>query len=136
MITSVSELNALANHGLGAILGLTITTVDAATKSVTATWDLNANVLDYQGKVHDGAISSVVETVASVAAQAALEQPGTVVGVSNSTNFIRPTDQSPLTVVGTAVARSGTQQLWTVTVATTDGELVAQGNVRLQQLTT
>lgn len=78
----------------------------------------------------------MVETIASIAAQAALDHPGTVVGVSNSTDFIRPIHQSPLTVVGTSVARHGTQQLWNVTVATQDDDLVAQGNVRLQQLTT
>ena len=89
------------------------------------------------GIVHGGVYCSIIEAAASTgAATWAVEQglPG-VVGVHNSTDFIRATRQGTITATALPIRRGRTQQLWGVDVTRTDGELVARGQVRLQNLT-
>jgi uncharacterized protein (TIGR00369 family) len=90
------------------------------------------------GIVHGGVYASLVETVASYGAGAAARELGIVgvVGVSNSTDFLRPHREGPLEVVGTPVFVGRTQQVWVVEISRPgDGKLVARGQVRLQNLT-
>jgi acyl-coenzyme A thioesterase PaaI-like protein len=56
-----------------------------------------------------------------------------VVGVANSTDFLRSTVSGRLDVVGTAVYQGRTLQLWDVVITrAVDGKDVARGRVRLQ----
>ncbi|MEO8693515.1 MAG: PaaI family thioesterase [Acidimicrobiales bacterium] len=90
------------------------------------------------GIVHGGAWASIVETVASYgAAMAAIEMGSAgVVGVSNTTDFLRSHKEGRVDVVGTPVFVGRTQQLWTVEISRpSDSKLVARGQVRLQNLT-
>jgi 1,4-dihydroxy-2-naphthoyl-CoA hydrolase len=56
-------------------------------------------------------------------------------GVSNKTDFIRATTDGVLLGEATPIHRGRTQQLWQVDVTReADGKLVAQGQVRLQNV--
>ena len=78
----------------------------------------------------------MVETFASIGAWMAVRDSGRhTVGVANSTDFLRSTTSGRLDVVATAVYQGRTQQLWEVRMTRAeDGALVAQGQLRLQNL--
>jgi 1,4-dihydroxy-2-naphthoyl-CoA hydrolase len=90
------------------------------------------------GIVHGGVWASVVESVASHgAAMAAREVTGqtAVVGVANSTDFLRPHRTGRVRATGTPVFAGRTQQLWLVEITReSDGKMVARGQLRLQNL--
>lgn len=88
------------------------------------------------GILHGGVLSSVVETFASVGAWLAVRRNGrSAVGVSNTTDFLRPTRSGRLDVDARAVHQGASQQLWDVVIRrAADGKDVARGHVRLQNL--
>jgi 1,4-dihydroxy-2-naphthoyl-CoA hydrolase len=86
------------------------------------------------GIVHGGVWCGVVESAASVGAGAWLGDRGTVVGVSNHTNFIRAAREGAVTATATPIHRGRTAQLWKVDVRDDLDRLVAMGEVRLQNL--
>lgn len=86
------------------------------------------------GIVHGGVYCTLVETAASVAAAIWLGDKGNVVGVNNSTNFIRATREGTLTATATPLQRGRTQQLWQVAIVDDDDRLVAHGQVRLANI--
>lgn len=89
------------------------------------------------GVVHGGVHCTLVETLASTgAALWAMEQGmGGAVGLSNKTDFIKATTDGVLIGKATPIHRGRTQQLWQVDVTReSDGKLVAQGQVRLQNV--
>ena len=86
------------------------------------------------GIVHGGVYCTIVETAASVAAAIWLGDQGNVVGVNNSTNFIRATREGTLTATATPLQRGRTQQLWQVGIVDDDDRLVAHGQVRLANI--
>ena len=104
---------------------------------VTAHLDVGPDHHQPFGIVHGGVWCSVVETVASVGAFHAAKDFGisTVVGVANSTDFLRSMSEGRVDVTGWPVHVGRTQQLWQVEISrATDGKLVARGQVRLQNL--
>lgn len=87
------------------------------------------------GIVHGGVYCSMVETLASIAgAMRVLADGRIVVGVSNTTDFLRATREGRLTAVATPVHVGRLQHLWQVEIAREDGKLAARGQVRLQVL--
>jgi 1,4-dihydroxy-2-naphthoyl-CoA hydrolase len=88
------------------------------------------------GIVHGGVYCSIVETAASVAGAVWLGEEGNVVGVANTTNFIRATREGTLTATATPLQRGRTQQLWQVAIVDEQDRLVAHGQVRLANLRT
>jgi acyl-coenzyme A thioesterase PaaI-like protein len=61
---------------------------------------------------------------------------GGAVGLSNKTDFLRATTEGVLVGKATPIHRGRTQQLWQVDVTReSDGKLGAQGQVRLQNVT-
>jgi len=89
------------------------------------------------GVVHGGVYCTLIETLASTgAALWAMEQGmAGAVGLSNKTDFLRATTEGVLLGRATPIHRGRTQQLWQVDVTReTDGKLVAQGQVRLQNV--
>lgn len=89
------------------------------------------------GVVHGGVHCTLVETLASTgAALWAMEQGmGGAVGLSNKTDFIKATTDGVLIGKATPIHRGRTQQLWQVDVTReSDGKLIAQGQVRLQNV--
>ncbi|HEX4670765.1 MAG TPA: PaaI family thioesterase [Solirubrobacteraceae bacterium] len=88
------------------------------------------------GLVHGGLYTTVVETFATTGAFEAVNDRGErAVGVSNSTDFLRPHTSGRLDVVAVPVHQGRTQQLWQVEIRRPDdGKLVARGQVRLQNV--
>jgi 1,4-dihydroxy-2-naphthoyl-CoA hydrolase len=88
------------------------------------------------GVVHGGVYATIVESVGSLGASAAVEGQGQfAVGVNNSTDFLRPMTAGRIDVVGTPVQQGRIQQLWDVTMTRAeDGKVVAQGRLRLQNV--
>lgn len=91
------------------------------------------------GIVHGGVWASIVESVGSHgAAFAAREITGqmAVVGIANSTDFLRPHRSGRVRATGTPVFTGRTQQVWLVEIEReSDGKMVARGQLRLQNLT-
>lgn len=86
------------------------------------------------GIVHGGVYCAIAETVASVAGSVWVGGEGRVVGVNNSTDFLRAVTEGTLTATGTPVHRGRSQQLWRVEIADDDERVVAVGQVRLANL--
>ena len=88
------------------------------------------------GILHGGVLCAVTETFASIGAWIAVRDAGRrAVGVSNTTDFLRPTVAGRLEVDARAVHQGTTQQLWEVVITRAeDGKAVSRGRVRLQNL--
>ncbi len=87
------------------------------------------------GIVHGGVYCAIIETVASIGGSLWLGDRGRVVGVNNSTDFLRAVSEGTLVAVGEPVHRGRSQQLWRVTITDAEDRMIAQGQVRLQNLT-
>jgi 1,4-dihydroxy-2-naphthoyl-CoA hydrolase len=103
---------------------------------VTAHLDCDERHHQPYGIVHGGVWCAVVESLASVgAALRAVAAGGVVVGVSNSTDFLRAHRTGRVDAVAEPLHVGRTQQLWQVVLTRADdGKVVARGQVRLQQL--
>lgn len=103
---------------------------------VTAHLDLGPRHHTPWGVVHGGVYTTVIESVASVGASAAVFARGQfAVGVNNSTDFLRSMHAGRVDVVAEPIIQGRVQQLWHVTVTRAeDGKAVAQGQVRLQNI--
>lgn len=88
------------------------------------------------GIVHGGVWCSIVESLASVAAALQVAPDGRfVVGVSNSTDFLRSHRTGRVDAVADPIHVGRTQQLWQVALTRADdGKAVARGQVRLQNV--
>jgi uncharacterized protein (TIGR00369 family) len=102
---------------------------------VVAELDVTPDLFQPFGIVHGGVYASLVEGSASLAANLWLGDRGKAVGVSNHTNFLVATREGTLTAVATPLHRGRSQQLWQVDITDSAGRRVAQGQVRLQNLT-
>ncbi|SIR75799.1 PaaI family thioesterase [Micromonospora avicenniae] len=118
--------------GFVALLGLKFDEVSG--DRVVIRWQVRPELHQPFGIQHGGVYCSVVETAASVGAAVWLADRGTVVGVSNQTDFLRAVRDGELTAVGTPIHRGRSQQLWQVEITDGDERLVARGQVRLQNL--
>jgi 1,4-dihydroxy-2-naphthoyl-CoA hydrolase len=86
------------------------------------------------GIVHGGVYSAVVETAASMGAGLWYAGRGEVVGLQNTTHFLRAVRDGTLHAVGTPIHRGRMQQLWLVEITDDAGRLIARGEVRLANL--
>lgn len=89
------------------------------------------------GVVHGGVYCMMIETLASTGAALWAMENGMAgaVGLSNKTDFVRAMTQGVLVGKATPIHRGRTQQLWQVDITReSDGKLVAQGQVRLQNV--
>ncbi|MEU5696178.1 PaaI family thioesterase [Actinosynnema sp. NPDC020468] len=88
------------------------------------------------GVVHGGVYASVIESVASTGASAAVIERGEfAMGVSNTTDFLRPVREGRVDILATPVHQGRSQQLWQVVLTRAeDGKEVARGSVRLQNV--
>jgi len=105
---------------------------------VVAHVDIDERHQQPYGIVHGGVWASIVESVASHGAARAAMARGTataVVGTSNLTDFLRSHRRGRVDAIGSPVWVGRTQQLWSVEIRRgSDGELVARGQVRFQNL--
>ncbi len=119
--------------GLIGTLGLR---VDVATADeVVISWTADERHLQPFGLVHGGVYCAVNETVASIGGSLWYSARGQVVGVNNTTDFVRPARADDvLTATGAPVHRGRLQQLWAIETYDAGERLVARGQVRLQNL--
>ena len=122
----------LSAGGFVELLGLRLDEVTPDRLAIS--WDVTPALHQPYGIVHGGVYASVVETAASIAAAAWLGERGQVVGVNNSTDFLRAVRKGTLHAVAEPVHRGRLQQLWLVEIRDEQDRLVARGQVRLQNL--
>jgi len=122
-----------AYDGFDKTIGLQLTSITP--DEVTATLEVTPGLLQPYGLLHGGVLCSVVETLGSVGGAAWFGDRGHVVGVNNSTHFLRAVREGTLTAVARPVHRGGTQQLWRIEVRDAQDQLVATGDLRVANLT-
>ena len=99
---------------------------------VTAEWTVAEKHHQGYGIVHGGVHCGVVETLASIgAAFVALPRKQRIVGLENTTSFIRAVRGGMLRAVARSVTRGRTTQVWGCDILDEEGKLVAKGQVRL-----
>ena len=120
------------NGGLTESLGFRFREMSA--DRVVITFAVTPALHQPYGIVHGGVHCAAVESAASVGAAFWYGERGTVVGVSNHTDFLRAVREGELTATGTPIHRGNLQQLWLVEITDEQDRLVARGEVRLQNL--
>lgn len=111
-------------------MGLTITRATA--DEVTAEWEVEDRHHQGYGILHGGVHCAVVESLASIGAAVAAQRWGrVVVGLENSTSFLRAVRRGRLKARATPVTRGRTTQVWEVRIEDAEARLVATGRVRL-----
>ena len=129
----MSDDFAEAVNGLpGWVREMGVTILTASADEVTCAWDVAERHLQGYGIVHGGVHCGVIETLASVgAALAAMPRGQRVVGLENTTSFIRAVTAGRLTGIARPVTRGRTTQVWEAWIRDRQENLVAQGRVRL-----
>jgi uncharacterized protein (TIGR00369 family) len=118
--------------GLDTHLGIQI--AEASGDRVVMRWTVRPEISQPYGIVHGGVYCTAVESSASVGAAIWFGDRGRVVGVSNSTDFYRAVTEGELTATAMPVHRGRSQQVWRVTITDGADRVVAEGQVRLQNL--
>ena len=118
--------------GFGSGIGMEYTEVTP--DKVVMTVEIGPHLHQPYGIVHGGVYCAIAEEVASVAGAVWLGGEGKVVGVNNSTDFLRAVREGALTATGTPVHRGRSQQLWRVEIVDDEGRMAAVGQVRLANL--
>ena len=103
---------------------------------VTAHLEVTERHHQPHGIVHGGVYCAIVESIASMGgAIQAVGQGRVVVGVSNTTDFLRAHRTGRLDAVGEPVHVGRSQQLWQVVITrASDDKQVARGQVRLHNV--
>lgn len=105
--------------------------LEAGPDRVVGSLEIHPHLLQPYGILHGGVLCTVVETLGSVGAAVWYGERGNVVGVSNSTDFIRATRTGTLEAVATPIHRGRTSQLWLVEVVDSERRLIARGQLRV-----
>src|SRR3984893_6200006 len=109
-----------------------ITILEATPDEVTCEWEVTEKHHQGYGIVHGGVHCGVIETLASIGAAVVAQPRGQrVVGVENSTSFIRAVRSGKLRAVARPVTRGRMSQVWEAWIRDDQERLVAQGRVRL-----
>jgi uncharacterized protein (TIGR00369 family) len=125
---SVDQINAAA----GWVKEMGIVILAASPDEVTCEWEVSAKHHQPYGIVHGGVHCGVIETLASIGAALVAHPRGQhVVGLENSTTFIRAVRSGKLKAVARPVTRGRSSQVWEAWIRDDKGQLVAQGSVRL-----
>jgi 1,4-dihydroxy-2-naphthoyl-CoA hydrolase len=124
----VTALNAFP----GWVKEMGIVILTATPDEVTCAVDVCEKHHQGYGIVHGGVHSGVIETLASIgAALVAMPRRQRVVGLENSTSFIRAVRSGRLHANARPVTRGRTSQVWEAWIRDEKEQLVAQGRVRL-----
>src|SRR5262245_16578499 len=127
-MVSPETLNALP--GWVREMGIVITSASA--DEVTCEWQVAEKHHQGYGIVHGGVHCGVIETLASIGAALVAHPRGQrVVGLENSTSFIRAVRSGTLRGQARPVTRGRTSQVWEAWIRDEEGRLVATGKVRL-----
>jgi 1,4-dihydroxy-2-naphthoyl-CoA hydrolase len=112
--------------------GLGLHVLTATRDQVVAELQVGPAHLQPQGIVHGGVHASVIESLCSVGAALDAQAHGrTVVGLENSTSFVRPARVGTLRATATPITRGRRTQVWETTIRDGQGAIVATGRVRL-----
>ena len=124
----MAALNALP----GWVKEMGIVILSATPDEVTCAWEVSQKHHQGYGIIHGGVHAGVVETLASIGASLVAKPRGQrVVGVENSTSFIRAVRSGRLHANARPVTRGRMSQLWEVWIRDEKEQLIAQGRVRL-----
>jgi uncharacterized protein (TIGR00369 family) len=104
--------------------------LEASGDRVTCEWEVSERHHQGYGIVHGGVHSGVIETLASLGAALAA-RPRRVVGLENSTSFIRAVRSGRLHAEATPISRGRTTQVWEASIWDEHEHVVALGRVRL-----
>ena len=115
--------------GFDDAVGTTIT--EASGDRVVAELQVDPRHHQPSGIVHGGVYATLVETTASVGASLWLGEGRFAMGVTNTTDFLRPVREGTLHAVAEPIQRGRTMQLWQVTITDEQQRPVAAGRVRL-----
>jgi len=108
---------------------------EVSAKRVTGWIEVGPQHHQPMGIVHGGVWCSAVEQSASFGASLGAPPGYNVVGVHNSTDFIRSVSTGRVRIEALPLQQGRTQQLWEVRITSdADGSLVAIGQVRLANL--
>jgi uncharacterized protein (TIGR00369 family) len=128
----MEDIPRLINRMPGWVREMGITILTATADEVTCEWDVTEKHHQGYGIVHGGVHCGVVETLASIGAAAvALPRGQRVVGLENTTSFIRAFRTGRLHAAARPVTRGRTSQVWEAWIRDDDERLIAQGRVRL-----
>ena len=109
-----------------------IVIIKASPDEVSCEWEVGEKHHQPYGIVHGGVHCGVVETLASIGAALVAQPRGQrVVGLENSTTFIRAVRAGKLHAVARPVTRGRSSQVWEAWIRDDKEQLVAQGRVRL-----
>ncbi len=109
-----------------------ITILSASPDEVTCEWEVTDKHHQGYGIVHGGVHCGVIETLASLGAALVAHPRGQrVVGLENSTSFIRAVRSGRLRATARPVTRGRLSQVWEAWIRDEEDRLVAQGRVRL-----
>lgn len=125
----------IGENAFGRLLGLE--TLEVGPERVRARLRADARHHQPYGILHGGVYCAIVEDVASQGAGRAAMARGQrgVVGVANSTDFLRSHSEGALLAEGTPVHQGRSAHLWQVLIRReSDGKLVARGQVRFHVL--
>ncbi|HEU4361270.1 MAG TPA: PaaI family thioesterase [Mycobacterium sp.] len=116
--------------------GIGLVFTEAGPDGARAQLEVQPKLWQPTGIVHGGVYCSIIESLASVSAYLWWTQQGggKVVGVNNSTDFLRAISSGTVYAVSTPIHRGRLQQLWLVTITDGTDRLIARGQVRLQNL--
>jgi len=126
------DFAAAMNQLPGWVKEMGVTILTASADEVTCAWEVAEKHHQGYGIVHGGVHCGVIETLASIgAALVALPRGQLVVGLENTTSFIRAVRSGRLTGLARPVTRGRTTQVWEAWIRDEQHQLVAQGRVRL-----
>ncbi len=120
------------NAHAGWVKEMGIVILSASADEVSCEWEVSAKHHQPYGIVHGGVHSGVIETLASIGAAIVAKPRGQhVVGLENTTTFLRAVRSGRLHAVARPVTRGRSSQVWEAWIRNDQEELVAQGHVRL-----
>lgn len=126
------EFVAMVNALPGWVKEMGIVILTATADEVSCEWEVSERHHQGYGIVHGGVHCGVIETLASIGAAVVAHPRGQrVVGLENSTSFIRAVRSGKLHALARPVTRGRASQVWEVWIRDEQEQLVAQGRVRL-----
>jgi uncharacterized protein (TIGR00369 family) len=129
----IEDLAAYVNElPTGWVREMGITILKATPDEVTCEWEVTDRHHQGLGIVHGGVHCGVVETLASLGAAIVARPRGQMVlGLENTTSFIRAVRSGRLRGTARPLTRGRTTQVWEAWIRDEEGLLVARGQVRL-----
>ena len=131
-MATAEEYRAQMEGGFIKLLGTKFVSADG--DRVELEIPVTEDLLQPYGIVHGGVYSSIVETAASMGAGLWFADRGQVVGLQNTTHFLRAMRTGTLHGVATPIHRGRTQQLWLVEITDDADRLISRGELRLANL--